>query len=77
MKRIRKRAPGFWSSAKVQSIIRLAVRGKLSWETAAQRVNALTRGIAALPVARIRWRGTHAKGKARRKTSRTRKVASQ
>jgi hypothetical protein len=52
--RIRKRALGFWSSAKVQSIVRLAARRKLSWQTAANRINSMTPGVKALDPARIR-----------------------
>jgi hypothetical protein len=81
VKRIR--PAGFWSSAKVQAVVRLANEGRLSWDAAAKKINAMTPGISALPQTRIAWRaahakGTHSKAKVRsRKARRTRKVASQ
>jgi hypothetical protein len=78
---MKKRDPGFWSSAKVQSLIHLAIGRKISWNDAAKRINALTPRIKVLDATRIRWRGTHAKVKGRtehrRKVRRTRKVAPQ
>lgn len=51
---MRKRPVGFWSRPQVQSIVRLAVRGKLCWNTAAHRVNAMTPGTKTLNAAHIR-----------------------